>query len=49
MKVWGEDPLLCPCCKGTMKVIGPMIRRDSRPKGDSLPEGQERSVAEWQR
>ena len=28
MKVWGEDPLLCPCCKGTMKVIGTMIRRE---------------------
>ena len=26
-KVWGEDPLLCPCCKGTMKVVGTMIRR----------------------
>jgi hypothetical protein len=28
MKVWGEDPLLCPCCKGTMKVVGTMIRRE---------------------
>jgi len=28
VKVWGEDPLLCPCCKGTMKVVGTMIRRD---------------------
>ena len=28
MKVWGEDPLLCPCCKGTMRVVGTMIRRE---------------------
>lgn len=27
MKVWGEDPHTCPCCPGTMKVIGTMIRR----------------------
>ena len=27
MKVWGEDPLLCPCCKGTMNAVGTMIRR----------------------
>jgi hypothetical protein len=27
MKVWGEDPLLCPCCKGTMKSAGTIIRR----------------------
>ena len=27
-KVWGEDPLLCPCCKATMKVVGTMIRRE---------------------
>lgn len=27
MKVWGEDPHKCPCCPGTMKVIGTMIRR----------------------
>ena len=28
MQVWGEDPLLCPCCKGTMKVVRTMIRRE---------------------
>ena len=28
LKVWGADPLLCPCCKGTMKVTGTMIRRE---------------------
>ena len=28
MKVWGEDPLLCPCCKGTMRVVGTMMRRE---------------------
>jgi len=27
MKVWGEDPHKCPCCPGTMKVVGTMIRR----------------------
>ncbi|MBL9155007.1 MAG: transposase [Verrucomicrobiales bacterium] len=26
-KVWGEDPLICPCCRGTMKNVGTMIRR----------------------
>ncbi len=28
MRVWGADPLICPCCKGTMKVAGTMIRRE---------------------
>ena len=28
MKVWGEDPLLCPCCKGTMPVVGTIMRRE---------------------
>lgn len=27
-KVWGEDPLICPCCRGTMKVAETMIRRE---------------------
>jgi len=27
-KIWGEDPMICPCCKGTMKTVGTMIRRD---------------------
>jgi len=27
MKVWGEDPHKCPCCHGTMNVVGTMIRR----------------------
>lgn len=26
MRVWGEDPLLCPCCKGLMKVAGTFLR-----------------------
>ncbi len=28
MKIWGEDPLTCPCCKGEMKILGTMIRRE---------------------
>ena len=28
MKIWGEDPLICPCCKSEMKIIGTMIRRE---------------------
>ncbi len=27
MKVWGDDPHKCPCCPGTMNVVGMMIRR----------------------
>ncbi len=27
LKVWGEDPMRCPCCKATMKNAGKMIRR----------------------
>jgi hypothetical protein len=26
-EIWGQDPLLCPCCKGTMKTAGTMVRR----------------------
>ncbi len=28
MRIWGDDPLICPCCKGTMKVVGTLIRRE---------------------
>jgi len=28
LKIWGEDPMICPCCKGTMKTAGTMIRRE---------------------
>jgi hypothetical protein len=28
MRIWGEDPLICPCCKGTMVVKGTLIRRE---------------------
>ena len=27
-RVWGEDPMICPCCKGIMKTAGTMMRRD---------------------
>lgn len=26
LQVWGGDPLECPCCKGTMKVMRPMLK-----------------------
>ena len=26
LRVWGGDPLRCPCCKGTMKVTGTLLR-----------------------
>ena len=26
LRVWGGDPLRCPCCKGTMKVTGTLQR-----------------------
>jgi hypothetical protein len=26
MRVWGEDPLLCPKCKTTMKVVDKVLR-----------------------
>ena len=26
IQIWGQDPLLCPCCKGTMRVVETMIR-----------------------
>jgi len=26
MRVWGEDPLICPCCKGLMKVRRTLTR-----------------------
>jgi hypothetical protein len=28
LQVWGGDPLECPCCKGTMKNMRPMLRRE---------------------
>ena len=28
LKVWGGDPLECPCCKGTMKPVRQVIRRE---------------------
>jgi len=28
LKVWGGDPLQCPCCKGTMKGFGLFLRRE---------------------
>lgn len=28
LKVWGGDPLLCPCCKGSMKAVLQVIRRE---------------------
>jgi len=28
MRIWGEDPLICPCCKGTMEVVGTLIRSE---------------------
>jgi hypothetical protein len=28
MRIWGEDPLICPCCKGTMEVTSTLIRRE---------------------
>ncbi len=27
LKTWGEDPLRCPCCRGTMKNAGMLLRR----------------------
>jgi hypothetical protein len=24
LRAWGADPLQCPCCKGTMKVVAPI-------------------------
>ncbi len=27
-KIWGEDPLICPCCKGEIKILETMIRRE---------------------
>ena len=26
LQVWGGDPLKCPCCPGTMKVMRPMLK-----------------------
>ena len=26
LKVWGTDPLLCPCCKASMKLAGAVKR-----------------------
>lgn len=28
LKTWGGDPLECPCCKGTMKPVRKVIRRE---------------------
>ena len=28
LQVWGGDPLECPCCKGTMKPVRTVIRRE---------------------
>ena len=28
LQVWGGDPLQCPCCKGTMKPVRKVIRRE---------------------
>jgi hypothetical protein len=28
LKVWGGDPLQCPCCKGTMKPVRKVLRRE---------------------
>lgn len=28
LKVWGGDPLQCPCCKGTMKPVRTFIRHE---------------------
>jgi hypothetical protein len=27
-RTWGADPMVCPCCRGTMKNVGKMIRRE---------------------
>ena len=28
LQVWGGDPLQCPCCKGTLKAVRKVIRRE---------------------
>jgi hypothetical protein len=28
LKVWGGDPLECPCCKSTMKPVRTILRRE---------------------
>ena len=28
LQVWGGDPQECPCCKGTMKPVRQVIRRE---------------------
>ncbi|MEN8681793.1 MAG: hypothetical protein ABF391_17245, partial [Akkermansiaceae bacterium] len=28
LKVWGGEPLQCPCCKGTMKPVRKVLRRE---------------------
>jgi hypothetical protein len=28
LEIWGGDPLQCPCCKGTMKPVRQVIRRE---------------------
>ena len=31
LRVWGADPLQCPCCKGTMKVVDTFFRPSEVP------------------
>jgi len=28
LRVWGADPLQCPCCQATMQVVGTFFRRE---------------------
>jgi len=28
LQVWGGDPLECPCCHGTMKIMRPVLRHE---------------------
>ena len=32
IRVWGGDPLRCPCCKATMKVVGTLQRPEENRK-----------------
>ena len=36
LQVWGGDPLECPCCKGTMKHVRKVIRREEIQLDDGL-------------
>lgn len=40
LQVWGGDPLECPCCKGTMKII----RHMPAPRGGGIPSAPSRSL-----